>query len=338
MPFEGVDPWRWQYFEGVICPPSVIVPVDDPTGWRLYPTFRRVYDKLFICDSQGIVSGPHGVMPKRFPVFSKPGTNLHGMGIGGRIIRSAAEMEASFTPGHIWMRLLNGRHVSTDVALVRGRLKWCRHTVGISLPGGMFDYWKILGTPLPALEGVLEAWIGRHLRGFTGIVNFETIGGKIIECHLRMSEQWIDINGPGWLPSVVDLYSCGRWRYLHRPRTGYSVALFGRHQAYYTIDPLSVAALRRLPGVSSIQITFDPAKPREQHAMPPGGFRLAIVNCWDLAVGLAARQRLKRIFTVVSMNGATPPRQDHLPQSAKQVSPGHRPVGSTVQAFKAVAR
>jgi hypothetical protein len=30
----------------------------------------------------------------------------------------------------------------------------------------------------------------------------------------------------------------------------------------------------------------------ERHAMPPGGFRLAIINCWDRAVGLAARERL----------------------------------------------
>ena len=304
MPFEGVDPWRWQYFEGVFCPPSVIVPVDDSTGWCLYPTFRRVYDKLFICDSQGIVSGPHGVMPRRFPVFSKPGTNLHGMGIGGRVIESAAEMEASFTPGHIWMQLLRGRHVSTDVVLVRGAPQWCRHTVGKSLPGGMFDYWKILAGPLPALDRFLGSWIRRHLLGFTGVVNFETIGGSIIECHLRMSEQWIDINGPEWLASVVDLYARGRWRYEHRAKTGYSIALFGRHESAYAIDPLAVAALRRLPGVSSIQITFDPGKPREQHAMPPGGFRLAILNCWNLAAGLAARERLKGLFAVVSMNGA----------------------------------
>ena len=303
MPFEGVDSWRWQYFEGVACPASVIVPVDDPTGWRLYPTFRRVYDKLFVCETQGIVSGPHGVMPARFPVFSKPGTNLHGMGIGGRIVESAAEMEACFTPGHIWMRLLRGRHVSTDVVLVRGVPQWCRHTVGKSLRDGMFDYWKILAGPLPALDRSLGSWIHQHLQDFTGVVNFETIGGSIIECHLRMSEQWIDINGPGWLTSVVDLYAGGRWRYEHRPKTGYSVALFGRHDVTYTIAPLAVAALRRLPGISSIQITFDPNKPREQHAMPPGGFRLAILNCWNLAVGLATRERLKGFFTVGSMNG-----------------------------------
>jgi hypothetical protein len=304
MPFEGVDPWRWQYFEGVFCPDSVVIPCDDPTGWRVYPRHRDVYSKLFICDSQGIPNGPHGVMAKTFPVFSKPVMNLHGMGIGGRVIRSAAELAAHFTPGHMWMELLTGPHVSTDVALADGRPRWWRHATGKTVPGGMFDYWTVHARRRPRLERYLERWGDRYLRGLTGIVNFETIGGKIIECHLRMgSEQWVDINGPGWLESVVELSWHGRWQFSHRAKTGYSVALFGRHEAVYTIDLRAVEKLRRAPGVSSIQITFDPAKPRAQHAMPPGGFRLAIVNCWSLRTGLAIRERLKGLFTIVSLNG-----------------------------------
>src|SRR5712691_10173467 len=221
MPFEGVDPWRWQYFDGVPVPASVVVPVDDPTGWRLYPQYRGVYNKLFICESQGIPNGPHGVMPERFRVFSKPMSNLHGMGIGGRIIRSAKEFDAAFTPGHMWMQLLTGQHLSTDVALVEGTPRWWRHTVGKALPGGMFDYSTILARPLPRLERYAGGWVRRNLPGCTGVVNFETIGGKIIECHLRMTEQWVDLNGPGWLESVVHLYAHGVWRFADRPRGGY---------------------------------------------------------------------------------------------------------------------
>lgn len=319
MPYEGVDPWRWQYFAPVACPDHVVIPIDDPTAWRLYPAYRYTFSKLFICDSQGISNGPHGVGPASFPVFSKPATNLHGMGIGGRVIRSAVELEAHFTPGHMWMTLLTGRHVSTDVALVRGRPRWWRHTTGRALLRGMFDYWTIHARPRPRLERYLRGWIGRHLCGFTGIVNFETIGGKIIECHLRMSEQWLDINGPGWLESVVHLYTDNRWRFSPRQKTGYSVILFGRHDLVYTIDRGAVDALRRTPGVSSIQITFDPAKPREQHAMPPGGFRLAIVNCWDLAVGLAVRERLRRLFLPVSLNGWHVPQKDEPPPPGRRV-------------------
>ena len=62
------------------------------------------------------------------------------------------------------------------------------------------------------------------------------------------------------------------------------------------IDPKLVDGLRARRGVSSIQITFDEGKPPSAHAMPPGGFRLAIVNCWNLAFGKRIRAQLKRAF------------------------------------------
>src|SRR5207302_10072101 len=87
---------------------------------------------------------------------------------------------------------------------------------------------------------------------------------------------------------------------------------FGAHGAAYAIEPQAVDEVRRRPGVSSVQITYRTDKPLEQHAMPPGGFRLAIVNCWDLRAGLAARRHLKRCFSVVSLNGrATVPSGRH---------------------------
>jgi hypothetical protein len=62
------------------------------------------------------------------------------------------------------------------------------------------------------------------------------------------------------------------------------------------VDRARVAEILRRPHVSSIQVTFDPDRPPERHAMPPGGFRLAIVNCWNLEAGRAARADLKRLF------------------------------------------
>jgi len=81
-------------------------------------------------------------------------------------------------------------------------------------------------------------------------------------------------------------------------RAGYSVVLFGSHGVRRQVDPAIVDRLRAMPGVSSIQITFHPDRPLESHAMPPGGFRLAIVNCWDLAVGVLARERLAAAFAI----------------------------------------
>ena len=128
-------------------------------------------------------------------------------------------------------------------------------------------------------------------------MNLETIGGTIIECHLRFADQWVDLYGDGWLESLVALYVGGRWGFRDEARRpAYSVVLFGRHGVRYRIDADRVDELRRSPGVSSIQITFHQDRPLETHAMPPGGFRLAIVNCWDLAAGLLVRERLGMLF------------------------------------------
>jgi len=51
-----------------------------------------------------------------------------------------------------------------------------------------------------------------------------------------------------------------------------------------------------MPQVSSVQITFHTDRPAAAHPMPPGGFRLGIVNCRDLAAGRAARARLAAAF------------------------------------------
>jgi hypothetical protein len=232
-------------------------------------------------------------------VFSKPVFNLRGMGTGSRVLRSLRDYRSWLRPGHIWMPLLEGEHVSSDAAVVDGEARWWRHAIGHAIGGGMFDYWTILGEPRPELEAPLAAWLRRHLRGYTGVVNFETIGGTIIELHLRFADQWPDLyGGRPWVEAVVRLYRDRVWSHddgMRRP--GYSVALFGAHGLQYRHPPRAVVEeVLALPGVSSVQITFHEDRPPAWHAMPPGGFRLAIVNGWDLGTARLARERLALSF------------------------------------------
>ena len=112
-----------------------------------------------------------------------------------------------------------------------------------------------------------------------------------------MAEQWLDINGPGWLDAVVELYANGRWRFWDKDRRdGYSVVLFGAHEVSWTVDRSAVDRSLNRPNISSILITVVEDKPAAHHAMPPGGFRLAIVNCWNLESGLAVRAELAKLF------------------------------------------
>jgi hypothetical protein len=296
MPVCEVDPWRLQYFAHVKSPANI--PTEDCDAWQWNPAYRWVYDKLAVALSQALEAGPHGTQPLRFPVFSKPILNLRGMGVGSRVLRSQAEYEAHYAPGHFWMTLLDGPHVSTDVAVVEGEPHWWRHVTGKPAGEGTFDYWTVRPEPDAGLEAGCGAWVRRHLVGYTGMLNLETIGGTIIETHLRFSDQWPDLYGPGWIDAVVGLYERQAWDFYDDDRSeGYSVVLFGPNGRHYRHPPPAlIEQIESTGGITSVQITFHEDRAPERHAMPPGGFRLAIVNGFDLDQAVAARERLKQYF------------------------------------------
>ena len=298
MPIHEQDPWRDQYFVGVQCPSDVYIPTDDEDAYRWNPRHRWIYNKLSIAASQGIGCAPHGVQPPAYPVFSKPTYNLKGMGVGSRVLRNEGEYRLHETPGHMWSTLLQGDHISTDLAVVDGIVRWSRHTIGKTLPGGTFDYWTVHERLRACLDVYLARWVESYLSDYVGMLNIETIGGRIIEAHLRFADQWPDLYGSGWLASVIRLYARGRWEFDDAERKpGYSVVLFAPSAGRYLHPPGALQRrIRDRRGVSSLQITFHENKPTYAHSMPPGGFRLAIVNCWDLAVGFQARDELAQWF------------------------------------------
>jgi len=300
MPIHEADPWRLQYFERVACPSDVRITTEDTDAWMWHPEHRWVYDKITVALSQGLSAGPHGTTPPGFPVFSKPVINLKGMGAGSRLIASAEDYEAHSTPGHMWMTLLEGRHVSSDIAIVNGEPCWWRHVTGVPGADGTFDYWHVRAAPEPGVEAWCGAWIRKHLPTYTGMLNVETIGERIIEAHLRFADQWPDLyGGDAWVAAVVRLYHAKRWDFGDGTRRdGYSVVLFGPHgHSFRHPPPELVEQTLQIPDVSSVQITFHEDRPPAQHSMPPGGFRLAVVNCWDLGAGLTARGKLAAHFS-----------------------------------------
>jgi hypothetical protein len=319
MPICEADPWRLQYFEGIPCPDDVRVPTEDGDAWKWFPRYKWVYNKLSVAESQGLECGPHGIEPSSFPVFSKPIFNMRGMGTGSRIFRTLKDYRARQRPGHIWMPLFDGEHVSTDVAVVDGEARWWRHAIGKALTGGTFDYWTVLAADRPEIEGYCADWLKKNLRGYTGMLNFETIGARIIEIHLRFADQWPDLyGGRPWVQALIGLYRDGTWNYSDGGRKqGYSVVLFGAHDLQYRHPSrVLVDDVRAMPDVTSVQITFHEDRPPSWHAMPPGGFRLAIINTWNLETGMQARAQLKASFDSQPKTPAPRRRTAQRPQGA----------------------
>jgi hypothetical protein len=296
MPICEADPWRLQYFKRVET--ATNIPTEDSDAWNWNPAHRWVYDKLAVALSQGLDAAPHGTAPPRYPVFSKPIVNLKGMGVDSRALNSAADYDKYYTAGHMWMTLLRGRHVSSDIAVVDGEPRWWRHVTGKPAGEGTFDYWRVHAEPDAEIETKCGKWVRTHLAGYTGMLNLETIGGIIIEVHLRFADQWPDLYGNVWVEALVRLHEQHEWNFADDDRRdGYSVVLFGPNGRRYRHPPQSlVDEIKRLESVSSVQITFREDWVPERHAMPPGGFRLAIVNCFDIATGTAARKRLREFF------------------------------------------
>ncbi len=222
MPIHEADPWRLQYFSQVETAANITT--EDTDAWQWYPAHRWVYDKLAVALSQGLDAGPHGTPPPRFPVFSKPIINLKGMGAGSRVLHSQADYEGHYAPGHFWMTLLEGRHVSSDLAVVEGEPRWWRHVTGKPAGEGTFDYWTVHAEPDAEIERRAGGWVREHLTDYTGMLNLETIGATIIEAHLRFADQWPDLYGAGWVNAVVRLYETSTWDFGDADRKGgYSV-------------------------------------------------------------------------------------------------------------------
>ena len=237
MPIHEADPWRLQYFTHVKT--DVDITTEDSDAWQWYPAHRWVYDKLAIAQSQGIEAGPHGTKPPRFPIFSKPIVNLKGMGIGSRVLRSQADYEAHAAPGHFWMRLLEGRHVSSDLAVVDGEPRWWRHVTGKPAGEGTFDYWTIHAEPEPRSKRAAA-----H--------GYEKISPAIPACSISKPSAAqssrsicaLPISGPismGPAGSMrwCGLYEHGIWDFADDGdrRGGYSVVLFGPNGVRYCHPP-----------------------------------------------------------------------------------------------------
>ena len=194
------------------------------------------------------------------------------MGVGSRILHTAAEYEENLTAGHMWMTLLEGRHVSTDVAVVAGEPRWWRHVTGAPSGEGTFDYWAVQAASEPEIERP-----GRLIRH-----HLEASPASSRD-HRRAHHRGASAPSDQW-PGFPAALRCGG-----RPLSSAS----GRLRIRAGRELIKRVALARTVRATATRRrgrrgAADARRRRPdhhdkapaQHAMPPGGFRLAIVNAW----------------------------------------------------------
>jgi len=129
----------------------------------------------------------------------------------------------------------------------------------------------------------IELWILENLKGFTGIINVECIGDSILEVHLRMSSEFVDLYGPEWMESVIYLYESGSWIDPGVPLSAYSFVLRipKKGNERLTIKQPDLQEIRGLENLGvKIRITceFDEPLETEEYENDTRTYRLALVN------------------------------------------------------------
>jgi len=166
----------------------------DIEAYPQYPWARWVYNKLLLSQALGYECAPHGILPKKYPVFSKPIMNLEGMALGSRVWNSADDAE--YIAGHFWMPYFTGEHCSYDIQLLGGEVIHCKKAIArYSKDNKVIEHWLIANGDLDEAQSLWK----NLLPEFTGFVNFETMGGNIFEVHLRWAAEWYDWYNNGML-------------------------------------------------------------------------------------------------------------------------------------------
>ena len=160
--------------------PDIVL--NDINAYERYKKYNILYNKLEIAKFQDLDCGPFQIQPNNFPIISKPIINLCGMGVNAKKINSIRVFKKEYNLGNFWCQFLEGEHYSWDLIIRNGKIIYHVCFFGEKKKLGLFKYWKQVEIELLP---IIEKLINFYLKDFTGNINLETIGGKIIEVHLR---------------------------------------------------------------------------------------------------------------------------------------------------------
>lgn len=171
--------------------PLTFAAVHDMDAYSLYKEACFAYNKLWLSHVQHVDASPAGlnIFARGVELVRKPIYNLAGMAVGTKIITSD-DISAYKDLGCMYMPYLTGIHMSLDYVVSKGRPILLSVWRGDNCAGetGVFRAWEeqnVLLNDNTALLHIVDAFIAKWLPNYNGMMNVETIGKIITECHLR---------------------------------------------------------------------------------------------------------------------------------------------------------
>ena len=161
MTFLGLDT-KDTIFENIET--NIDIPLDDRTAFKLYPKYNWVYSTSRLLDMQNIEWSPFPMKNLEYP------------------LREFGLVADDETCGTIYTRQLEGDDITTDVAIMKGEIKWARHHK-IDKNGSK----QILDELRGNIELRISALTTLHFQKFAGIISVDTVGHDMIAVRLCMT-------------------------------------------------------------------------------------------------------------------------------------------------------
>lgn len=181
MTFLGIDT-KDTVFENI--EPNVDIPLNDEVAYELYPKYNWVYSTSRLLDFQKVDWTPFG---------------------GGDFTQMHSEFPV--TPSAvIFTRQLSGDRLTTDVAVMKGDIKWAKHHI-INEKGEK----ELLDELRGGVELRISALTTMHFQKFAGVISVDTIGDVIVAVRLCMTVDVVDQYPEDWLKRVLRIYNRRPW-------------------------------------------------------------------------------------------------------------------------------
>ena len=168
------------------------IPDFDGQAYNRYPKYQFVYDKLWVMKSQGLLCGRLEKLNEnsniKLPIFIKPRWG-HKTASSKNCykIKSWDDLNKyKHIPELMWSEFIDDNECMTDYILLNGTIVYQITYKYSPEQTGYIETWKYISPDNKPLPNITE-WVQLHLSGFTGAVNVQYRGDKIIEVGLRLA-------------------------------------------------------------------------------------------------------------------------------------------------------
>jgi len=198
------------------------MPFYDGECYKRYPRFKRVYDKLWVVKSQGLIGGRLEKLKGKedkvvYPIFIKPRWgHLSACSKNCFKVTCADDLTKYIDyKDMMWSEFIDASEVMTDFIMLNGKIVHQITYTYSEKQNGFSDDWKIISPDTKPPSNISE-WVKHHMTDYTGVVNIQYRDAKIIEVSLRLARggaYLLSTKNKPLITNVNNIFNKKEWNY-----------------------------------------------------------------------------------------------------------------------------